>query len=115
VKKHTARADAPSRFDVFLTDLHPTRGSEISKRRPCVVVTPDDINRAMSIVVIAPMTTSVRDRPWRVACRFGGKNGQILLNQLRTVDRLRFARRLGRLDRKTAATVLDVLAEMFAP
>lgn len=115
MKKHTARAGGPSRFDVFLTDLDPTRGSEINKQRPCVVVTPDDINRAESIVVIAPMTTSVRDRPWRVACRFGGKNGQILLNQIRTVDRRRFTRRLGRLDRKTAATVLDVLAEMFAP
>jgi mRNA interferase MazF len=115
MKKHTSREDAPSRFDVFLTDLDPTRGSEINKPGPCVVVTPDDINHAMSIVIIAPMTTSVGDRPWRVACRFGGKNGQILLNQLRTVDRLRFKRRLGRLDRKTAATVLDALADMFAP
>ena len=115
MKKPAARPGAPSRFDVFLTNLDPTRGSEINKQRPCVVVTPDEINHSWSIVVIAPMTTSVRDRPWRVACRFGGKNGQILLDQIRTVDRRRFARRLGRLDRTTGATVLDALAEMFAP
>jgi mRNA interferase MazF len=115
VRKHAARGGAPSRFDVFLTDLDPTRGHEIKKRRPCVVVTPNEINRSISMVIVAPMTTRERNYPWHVACRFGGKNSRILLDQLRSVDPVRFTRRLGRLDSRTAATVLDVLAEMFAP
>jgi mRNA interferase MazF len=106
---------APSRFDVFLVDLEPARGQEIRKRRPCLVVSPDEINHATSTVIVAPMTTGRHSYPWRVACRFKGKGGHIVLEQIRGVDRSRFGPRLGRLDRKTAATVLDVLTEMFAP
>jgi mRNA interferase MazF len=113
--KSSARSAAPSRFDVFMVDLDPTRGTEIQKRRPCVIVTPNEMNHAMDHVIIAPMTTRKRDYPWHVTCRFGGKSGQILLDQMRCVDPQRFSRRLGRLDARTASNVLRVLAEMFAP
>jgi mRNA interferase MazF len=115
VTRAPAPAGAPSRFDVFLVDLEPTRGGEIKKRRPCVVVSPDEINHALSTAIVAPMTTGSHKYPWRVACRFKGTSGSIVLEQLRTVDRARFVRRLGRLDTKTAATVLDLLGELFAP
>ena len=105
---------APSRFDVFLVDLEPARGNEIRKRRPCVVVSPDEINHAMAMVIVVPMTTGRHQYPWRVACRFKGKSGHIVLEQIRGVDRSRCVRRLGRLDAKTAAVVLEKLGAIFA-
>ena len=109
------RTGPPSRFDVFLVDLDPARGSEIRKRRPCLVVSPDEINHATSTVIVVPMTTGRHGYPWRVACRFKGKSGHVVLDQIRGVDRGRCVRRLGRLDAKTAAVVLNALANMFAP
>ena len=105
---------AVSRFDVYLVSLDPTIGREIKKTRPCLVVSPDEMNRFISTVIVAPMTTKGRPFPTRVPCRFQGKEGLVILDQLRTVDRTRLAERLGRLDRKTSLVVLDVLAEMFA-
>ncbi len=103
------------RFDVFLVNLDPTVGSEIRKTRPCVVISPDEMNRFIRAVIVAPMTTKGHSYPTRVACRFESKDGQVVLDQIRTVDRVRLIRKLGRLDSKASARVLEVLQEMFAP
>jgi mRNA interferase MazF len=104
-----------SRFDVYLVNLDPTVGSEIRKSRPCVVVSPDEMNRHVRTVVVAPLTTAGRPYPSRVPIRFAGKNGQVVVDQLRTVDKIRLARRLGALEPREAAAVLEVLREFFAP
>jgi mRNA interferase MazF len=106
---------AVSRFDVFLVNLDPTVGSEIRKSRPCVVVSPDEMNRHVRTVVVAPLTTSSRPYPSRVPVSFAGKDGQVVIDQLRTVDKVRLAARLGALDAHEAAGVLEVLREFFAP
>jgi mRNA interferase MazF len=108
-------ADPPGRFDVYLVHLDPTVGSEIRKTRPCVVVSPDELNGSLRTVIVAPMTTAGQPYPWRVPVAFGGKSGRIVLDQLRTVDRERLVRRLGAIDPAAARGVLDVLAQMFAP
>jgi mRNA interferase MazF len=104
-----------SRFDVFLVNLDPTIGSEIRKSRPCVVVSPDEMNRYVRTVVVAPLTTSRRPYPSRVPTHFAGKDGQVVIDQLRTVDKARLAERLGVLEPREAAAVLEVLREFFAP
>lgn len=106
---------AVKRFEVCLVNLDPTVGAEIRKTRPCLVVSPDEMNAHVRTVIVAPLTTAGRAYPTRVACRFKGKSGQVVLDQIRTIDRTRLIKRLGLLDRKTAAKVLDVLQEMFAP
>ena len=103
------------RFEVFLINLDPTIGSEIQKTRPCLVISPDEMNRYIRTVIIAPMTTSGTAYPTRVECKFRGKQGQIVLDQIRTVDKARFVKRLGNIDPQTRAEVLSVLSEMFAP
>jgi mRNA interferase MazF len=103
------------RFDVYLINLDPTIGSEIRKTRPCVVVSPDEMNRSIATVIVAPMTTQRRAYPTRVACQFQRKKGEVVLDQIRTVDRRRLVRKLGRLDRRTAEEVRAILQEMFAP
>jgi mRNA interferase MazF len=102
------------RFDVFLVNLDPTVGREIQKTRPCLIVSPDEMNRYISTVMVAPMTTRGRPYPTRVACRFQKRDGQIVLDQLRTVDKSRLVRRLGRISPSARKAVLAVLAEMFA-
>ena len=102
------------RFDVFLVVLDPTVGSEIQKTRPCIVVSPDELNRHIRTVIVAPMTTRGRPYPSRVPCRFDGKDGQVVLDQLRRVDKARLTSRLGTIDAATQAAVLQVVAEMFA-
>jgi mRNA interferase MazF len=104
-----------ARFDVYLVRLDPTEGHEIQKTRPCVVISPDDMNRYIETVIIAPMTTKGRPYPTRIPVRFQRKAGQVVLDQIRTVDKTRLTRRLGRIDNTTAQQVLMVLAEMFAP
>ncbi len=101
------------RLEVYLVNLDPTIGSEIQKTRPCLVVSPDEMNLKLRTLIVAPMTTKGRSYPSRVPCRFQGKVGQIVLDQLRTVDRIRLVKRLGRIDKATATTVLEVLREMF--
>jgi mRNA interferase MazF len=103
------------RFDVFLVPLDPTVGSEIQKTRPCLVVSPDEMNEHIATVIVAPMTTSGRAYPSRVPCTFQRKHGLIALDQLRTVDQRRLVRRLGRIDPATQQAVLDTLGEIFAP
>ena len=103
-----------NRFDVCLVNLDPTIGSEIRKTRPCLVVSPNEINHNIRTVIVAPMTTKGQPYPTRVACRFKGKEGQVVLDQIRTVDQSRLVRKLGNIDRKTATNVLKLLQEMFA-
>ncbi len=102
-----------SRFDVFLVALDPTIGHEIKKTRPCMVISPDEMNHHVGTVIIAPMTTKGRDYPTRVACTLQGVEGQVVLDQLRTVDKTRLVKKLGRLSPSAAKRVLDVLIEMF--
>jgi mRNA interferase MazF len=103
------------RFDVYLVSLDPTIGSEIRKTRPCLIVSPDEMNFGIATVIVAPLTTRGRPYPTRVACRFDGKDGHVVLDQLRTVDKRRLLKRLGQIDTETQEAVLVLLAEMFAP
>ena len=102
------------RFDVYLINLDPTVGHEIKKRRPCVVISPDEMNRYIATVIIAPLTTKSRDYPTRVPCFFEGKQGQIVLDQIRTVDKSRLVKRLGTLGSTTQGRLIEVLTEMFS-
>jgi mRNA interferase MazF len=104
-----------SRFEVFLVRLDPTQGSEIRKTRPCLVISPDEMNRHIATVIVAPMTTKGRAYPTRVPVRFRRKSGQVVLDQIRTVDKTRLVKRLGRIDDAAAREVLVLLGEMFAP
>jgi mRNA interferase MazF len=101
-------------FEVFLVNLNPTVGTEIQKTRPCVVISPDEMNRHIATVIVAPMTTKGRSYPTRVICEFDGKAGQIVLDQIRTVDKTRLIKKLGLVDADTQSKLLTVLAEMFA-
>lgn len=101
------------RFDVFLVALDPTMGHEIKKTRPCTVISPDEMNHHISTVIIAPMTTRGREYPTRADCTFQGVAGQIVLDQIRTVDKTRLVRKLGRLSPSAADQVLNILIEMF--
>ena len=102
------------RFDVFLVNLDPTLGHEIKKMRPCLVISPDEMNHHIRTVIVAPMTTRGRAYPTRVPCKFKGKSGQVVLDQLRTVDSARLTSKLGRISEKIGSEVLAVLQEMFA-
>jgi len=104
-----------SRFEVYLARLDPTEGYEIQKTRPCLIISPDEMNRHIGTVIVAPMTTKGRSYPTRVPVRFQRKAGQIVLDQIRTVDKNRLVKRLGKIDEDTAQKVLAVLSEMFAP
>jgi mRNA interferase MazF len=103
------------RFEVWLTTLNPTVGSEIQKTRPCLIVSPDEMNRHLSTVIVAPMTTGGRLYPSRVECEFEGTSGHVALDQIRTVDKARLMKRLGVIADPTASAVLDTLQSMFAP
>jgi mRNA interferase MazF len=102
------------RFEVYLITLDPTVGDEIQKTRPCLVISPNEMNRYIGTVMIAPMTTKGRVYPSRVTCRFQEKEGQVVLDQIRTVDKTRLIKRLGQLEQIEQQEVLAVLAEMFA-
>jgi mRNA interferase MazF len=106
-------ARVPSRGEVVLVELDPTRGSEIRKTRPCLVVSPDELNHHLHTVIVAPMTTGGHAYPFRPACRFAGNDGRVALDQLRTVDRARLRKRLGTLSARALASVFAVLGEMF--
>lgn len=103
------------RGEVYLVTLNPTRGREIRKTRPCVVVSPDELNAHLQTFIVAPLTTGSHSYPFRIACRFDGRDGHVVLDQVRTVDRERLAKRMGRLTASTMEKVLSTLQEMFAP
>ena len=106
--------DPVSRGDIFLVALNPTRGSEIRKTRPCVIVSPDELNSHLSTFIVAPLTTGVHPYPFRVRCTFDGKDGHVVADQLRAVDRERLVKHLGRLSDTTLNELLGVLQAMFA-
>jgi len=106
--------DTVRRGDVFLISLDPARGEEIRKTRPCVVISPDELNTYLHTFIVAPLTTGSRQYPFRISCRFQGRAGHIVLDQIRTVDRERLVKKLGKLPSSTLANVLAVLQEMFA-
>lgn len=102
-----------NRFEVFLVSLDPTVGREIKKTRPCTIISPDEMNHHIGTVIIAPMTTKGRNYPTRVKCTFQGVEGQIVLDQIRTVDKSRLVKKLGRLSASASENVVRVLSEMF--
>ena len=102
------------RGEVWLAALDPTVGSEIQKTRPCLVLSPDEMNAHLRTAIVAPMTTGSRPAPFRVAVTFKGKAGLILPDQLRTIDKARLVKRMGRVDAATLRATLEVLSEMFA-
>ena len=102
------------RFEIYLINLDPTTGSEIRKTRPCVVISPDEMNRHLRTVIIAPLTSTRRNYPSRINLSFQGKKGQIVLDQIRTVDQSRLIKRLGTVTDRRARTLANTLTEMFA-
>ncbi|HOO92895.1 MAG TPA: type II toxin-antitoxin system PemK/MazF family toxin [Opitutales bacterium] len=103
------------RFDVFLISLDPTQGHEIKKTRPCVVISPNEMNDHISTVIVAPMTSKGRAYPSRVPCTFDGVQGQVVLDQIRTVDKVRLIKKLGSLNSLIQAEILGVLSQLFSP
>jgi mRNA interferase MazF len=103
------------RFEVYLVNLNPTIGVEIQKRRPCLIISPNQMNRNVKTAIIAPMTTKSRNFPTRIACEFEGKNGFVVLDQIRTVDKVRLMKKLGEIDDEMQIKVLEKLQEIFAP
>ena len=102
------------RFEVHLVSLDPTLGREIKKTRPCLVISPNELNRYIDTVIVAPMTTKGRGYPTRVPCTFQGKSGQSVLDQIRTVDKIRLVKKLGIIDKRVQTKVIAVLADLFA-
>jgi len=101
------------RGEVYLVNLEPTVGSEVRKTRPCVIVSPDEMNQSIRTIVIAPMTSKQKNYKSRVALRFDGKQGQVMLDQIRTIDKKRLITKLGTLSVKELKSILSVLQEMF--
>lgn len=104
----------PKQFQVYLVKLDPTVGTEIQKTRPCVIISPNEMNEALKTVIIAPLTTKTRNYPSRIACSFENKSAQVVLDQIRTVDRQRLVKSLGFVNRRTQRAVLKTLQAMFA-
>ncbi len=102
-----------NRFDIYLVSLDPTRGSEIKKTRPCVVISPDEMNHNIKTIIIAPMTSTIKKYPTRTPVEFQGKKGKVVLDQIRTVDKARLIKKIGRLKKNTYKKVLATLQEMF--
>jgi len=101
------------RFDILLVSFDPSQGSEIKKTRPCVVISPDEMNKHIKTLIIAPMTSRIKDYPTHIPITFKEKEGRIILSQIRTIDQSRIIKKLGALNNKTASLVLDTLREMF--
>ena len=102
------------RFDVYLINLDPTVGQEIKKTRPCLIISPDEMNKFLSTVIIAPMTTKGSNYPSRISCQFDGKEGQIILDQIKTIDKNRIIKKLGTIEKPTQKEVLATLSELFS-
>lgn len=104
---------AIKRFDVYLVNLDPTEGAEIKKTRPCIIISPNEMNNALSTVLIAPMTTTMRNYPTRVKINFMGTEGEVVLDQIRAIDKKRLVKKLGKTPQNTAPEILKILQEMF--
>ncbi|MCK5329966.1 MAG: type II toxin-antitoxin system PemK/MazF family toxin [Candidatus Marinimicrobia bacterium] len=104
-----------SRFDIFLVNLDPTIGSKIKKTRPCLIISPDEMNRYINTVIVAPMTTKGKLYPSHVPIKFQDKTGKIVLDQIRTIDKIRLIQKLGQINKTTQQKVLSTLNEIFAP
>ncbi|MFH1259106.1 MAG: type II toxin-antitoxin system PemK/MazF family toxin [Elusimicrobiota bacterium] len=102
-----------AQYDIFLISLDPTVGHEIKKSRPCVIISPDEMNRFISTVIIAPMTTQSHAYPTRIPVKFKGKNGWVVLDQLRTVDKARLIKKLGKIEQHTIGEIKSVIKEML--
>lgn len=102
------------RFDIFLVSLDPSQGSEIKKTRPCVVISPDEMNKYIRTLIVAPMTSKLKDYPTRIPVTFDDKKGSIVLDQIRTIDKSRIVKKLGVLDPTTASLLLETLGKMFS-
>ena len=102
------------RFDVYLINLDPTVGSEVQKARPCLVISPDEMNHHIRTVIVAPLTSAEKDYPTRVSCTFRKKQGQVVLDQIRTLDKSRLIKKLGTIDPKAQLEVISTLQRMFA-
>ena len=103
-----------NRFDVYLINLDPTVGSEIKKIRPCLIISPDEMNRHIRTVIVAPMTTAGKEYPTRISCTFKKKKGQIVIDQIRTIDKSRLIKKLGTIDPNTQLEIIEVLQRIFA-
>ena len=103
-----------NRFDVYLVNFDPTVGSEIKKTRPCLIISPDEMNRNIRTVIIAPMTSAQKGYPTRVSCTFRKLMGQVVLDQIRTIDKVRLIKKLGTIDSKAQLDVISVLQKLFA-
>ena len=103
-----------NRFDVYLINLDPAVGSEIQKTRPCLIISPDEMNRYIRTVIVAPLSTAGKDYPTRVTCKFKKKKGRIVLDQIRTIDKTRLIKKLGTIDPETQLEVISVLQRLFA-
>lgn len=103
-----------SRFELYFVNLDPTVGSEIKKTRPCVIISPNEMNRNISTIIIAPLTSKLKNYPTRVPCKVEGKQGQIVLDQIRTIDKTRLIKKIDTLNKITQKKVLNVLSEMFS-
>ncbi len=107
--------NAVRRFEVHLISLDPLKGSEVRKTRPCVIISPDEMNKHIRTIIIAPMTSTIKNYPTRISTTFQGKKGQVVLDQIRTVDKSRLVKQLGSISSSAEEKVLRVLQEMFAP
>jgi mRNA interferase MazF len=103
-----------SQLEVYVIELDPTVGSEIKKTRPCVVVSPDPVNRNLATVIIAPLTHTIKDFPTRVGCKFNNEDGQVVLDQIRSVDKKRLIKKIGKIDAATGEHIKIVLQTMFS-
>jgi mRNA interferase MazF len=103
-----------NRFDVYLINLDPAVGSEIQKTRPCLIISPDEMNRYIRTVIVAPLSAAGKDYPTRIVCKFKKKKGQIVLDQIRTIDKTRLIKKLGSIDPETQLEVISVLQRLFA-
>jgi mRNA interferase MazF len=104
---------AYDQYEVYWISLDPTRGSEISKTRPCVIVSPNELNQHLRTVIVAPVTSTLKDFPWRIACKIANKDGAIAADQIRTVDKTRLGARISKLSKQEIAGLKQVLWEML--
>jgi mRNA interferase MazF len=102
-----------NQYEVYLVDLDPTKGHEIQKTRPCLVISPNEMNHAISTVIIAPMTTKSHPFPTRIELEFNKKTAWIVLDQIRTIDKTRLIKKMGKIEKKQIQQVKDILKEML--